>query len=175
MKVKTLKKENGGPARTFTRISSKGGCFKGGFALLFSVLVSSLLLTMGLSVLNISLKELAISTASKQSIHAYYAADSGREYAIYLDKKVGWGDSPFFDVTSTSTVQAEPYGIINSDGTLIFPVDSTDPSGPGFSVNITKAWVNPNVAKPVIITTIDSIGHNSDGGDRIEREIIEEY
>jgi Tfp pilus assembly protein PilX len=62
---------------------------KKGFALLFAVLVSSLLLTIGLSIFNIALKELAISTASRQSIYAFYAADSGREYVLYRDIKEG--------------------------------------------------------------------------------------
>jgi hypothetical protein len=60
-----------------------------GFALLFSVLISSLLLTIGLSIFSIALKELAISTAARQSIHAFFAADSGRERALYEDLKNG--------------------------------------------------------------------------------------
>jgi hypothetical protein len=158
MKLRKVKKENGGPART---------CFKGGFALLFSVLVSSLLLTIGLSILNISIKELAISTASKQSIYAFYAADSGREYALYNDLKVG------SDFALNKTPEPETTNI-PLNGTL--PVDPSDSSGPNFSVIVVKTWEDPYPGGYSIVkTTINSTGHNSDGGDRVERAIQQTY
>jgi hypothetical protein len=144
MKIKTLKKEDKG------------------FALLFSVLVSSLLLTIGLSILNISIKELAISTASKQSIYAFYAADSGRENALYIDLKVGSD----FALDKTSHTETTNIGIL--------PVDPSDSSGPNFSVTTEKVWEDPGTYS-IVRTTVNSIGHNSDGGDRVERAIQQTY
>ncbi len=60
-----------------------------GFAMLFAVLTASLLLTIGMSIFNISFKELIISTNSKGSQIAFFAADSARECAYYWDSKVG--------------------------------------------------------------------------------------
>ncbi len=179
MKIKTLKKENRGLART---------CFKGGFALLFSVLVSSLLLTIGLSILNISIKELAISTASKQSIHAFYAADSGLECAKYWDLKKGYILNLVDEIngtigrTSTTIVCAGTSKLLDpinpksgfstsfaSENMLVN--DGTDDAN--FDVIIDKSW--SGIISEPIHTTIDSVGHNSNGGDRVERAIQQTY
>lgn len=57
----------------------------GGFTLLLSVLIASLILTIGLSILNIAFKELTLSSSARESVIAFYAADSGAECALYWD------------------------------------------------------------------------------------------
>jgi hypothetical protein len=182
MILKDFKKNKKG----FTRI-----CFKGGFALLFSVLVSSLLLTIGLSIFSIALKELALSTASRQSIYAFYAADSGRECALYWDTKEGhiatlvngqdgekiscgsFEDTPYDDKENRTTgtiITNIPVNPTNSDSVVFVSVDG----GPNFSVVITKHWVD-EVTRAQIITTVTSIGRDSTGGNRVERAITETY
>jgi len=59
--------------------------YKKGYTLLFSVLVSSLLLAVGISILNISKKEFLLATSARDSSSAFYAADSSIEYALYHD------------------------------------------------------------------------------------------
>ncbi len=144
MKVKNLKKEEG-------------------FALLFSVLIASLLLSVGLSIFNISLKELSISNATRQSITAFYAADSGREQALFNDLKLG---KYTFD-TGTNQCKADIGGCSGKGF-----VDISDQEGPSFSFNITKALDNTNEK---IITNIVSTGNNINFGDKIEREIRQSY
>src|SRR4051812_35299769 len=56
-----------------------------GYTLLFSVLVSSLVLAIGISILNVSKKEFLIATATRDSSSALYAADAGIECALYSD------------------------------------------------------------------------------------------
>jgi hypothetical protein len=56
-----------------------------GYALLFAVLVSSVVLAVGVSILNISRKELLLTTGAEQSQYAFYAADTGYECALYQD------------------------------------------------------------------------------------------
>jgi hypothetical protein len=171
---------------------------KKGFALLFSVLVASLLLTIGLSIFRIALKELAISTASRQSIHAFYAADSGWECAKYWAKRgdipsLYEGDDTAFpsiicagqsiDLVTTgnfsqakllrgagSTQIAGPITVgIGSD---TGPISTTGVSGgPNFFVTIEKSW-NSN---DDIVTLIKSYGQDSTGGDRVQRAIEETY
>lgn len=138
-----------------------------GFALLFSVLVSSLLLTIGLSIFSIALKELAISTATRQSIHAFYAADSGREYAKYRDTKLG--DASTFDVNN-KTPQVVTSRIPTTAETL---VDQGSINGPNFYVNIVKTWHDTTYTK--IDTTITSYGHDTTSGDKVERAIFQSY
>lgn len=61
-----------------------------GFALYYAVLFSSVLLAVGVSMLNISLKEFLLSASLKESETAFFAADSGAECAIYWDiRQVG--------------------------------------------------------------------------------------
>lgn len=67
-----------------------------GFTLLFSVLVSSLLLAIGLAVFNIGQKELILSSTARESQFAFYAADTGIECALYWDFKHGtFSPAPF--------------------------------------------------------------------------------
>jgi len=65
-----------------------------GIALLFSVIVSSLLLTIALSVLNTAMKELSFSTSARDTGSSFFAADSGIECALLYDKS---GTSVFID------------------------------------------------------------------------------
>lgn len=56
-----------------------------GYTLLFAVMVSSLVLAVGISILNISKKEFLLSSSARESITAFYAADSALECAVYFD------------------------------------------------------------------------------------------
>ena len=59
--------------------------YKRGYAALFAVLVSSLILSIGLSIINITLKEISLSASGRESQFAFYAADSAAECAQYWD------------------------------------------------------------------------------------------
>lgn len=159
-----------------------------GFALLFSVLLSSLLLAIGLSIFNITLKELALSTATARSVNALYAADSGRECALYWDEKSE--NVPTVVVGSTGgTITCNGSNIVLagsvSDGAT--PVErsfsfSLVPNGPNTSVYI-KKYLNPDPTggptalcrTQAICTTITADGWDTTGGDRAEREIKQNY
>jgi Tfp pilus assembly protein PilX len=56
-----------------------------GFAMLFAVLTASVLLSIGLSIFNLTIKELTLSSSGRESQFAFYAADSGAECALYWD------------------------------------------------------------------------------------------
>lgn len=56
-----------------------------GFTVLFAVIVSSLILAIGLSIGNITLKQIRISSLGRESQIAFYAADSGSECVMYYD------------------------------------------------------------------------------------------
>jgi len=56
-----------------------------GYALLFAVLVSAIVLGVGVSILNISRKEILLTSGAQQSKYAFYAADAGYECALYQD------------------------------------------------------------------------------------------
>ena len=70
-----------------------------GYTLLFAVLVSSIVLSIGISILTISKKEFLLSASARDSTSAFYAADSGLECAAYHD---GIGDH--FSTTTPDVV-----------------------------------------------------------------------
>ena len=55
---------------------------KKGYTLLFAVIVSVLLLSIGAFILSVSRKEAILASSSRDSIYAFYAADSGLECAV---------------------------------------------------------------------------------------------
>ncbi len=56
-----------------------------GYTLLFAVLVSSLVLSVGISILTVSKKEFLLASSARESTTAFYAADSALECAVYYD------------------------------------------------------------------------------------------
>jgi hypothetical protein len=61
---------------------------KNGFALLLSLIVTSILLTVGLGVSEIAFREILLSSFGNQSEIAFYAAETGLECALYWDKAI---------------------------------------------------------------------------------------
>lgn len=105
-----------------------------GFALLFAVLLAALLLAVGLSIFNLSLKEVQISGAGRESQMAFYAADAGIECAIYWDAQIVNGQTMF----SSSTVGFQPQNSVECGGVDVSRAsfDETDATQ--------GAWSNPN-------------------------------
>jgi len=56
-----------------------------GFTLLFSILVSIMVLAVGASIINISLKQVILSSSGRESQYAFYAANTGIECALFWD------------------------------------------------------------------------------------------
>ncbi|MBU6310615.1 hypothetical protein KGO06_01630 [Patescibacteria group bacterium] len=70
-----------------------------GFTLLLSVLIASILLTIGYEIYNFTTKEVALSFSGRESQFAFYAADSGVECALWADAQL--------DAFATSSQVAE--------------------------------------------------------------------
>jgi hypothetical protein len=64
-----------------------GNGVRRGFTLLLAVLLGSLLFSMGIAIANLTLKELTLSSAARESEKAFYAADSGIECALFWDRR----------------------------------------------------------------------------------------
>jgi len=56
-----------------------------GFTLLFSILVSVLVLSIGASIISTALRQNILSGTGRESQHAFYAANTGIECAMYWD------------------------------------------------------------------------------------------
>ncbi len=96
---------------------------KKGFLLVISIMIAAVVLTVGLGAAGITYKEIIISSFSKESQKAFYAADSGIECALYWDLRWNGNQSAF--ATSTSGVANAAPATSNLPGNN---QDITDPS-----------------------------------------------
>jgi len=159
---------------------------KNGFAMLFAVLTASLILTIGISIFSISFKELLISTNSRESQVAFYAADSARECALYWSNKQGefpgCSNAGCTNISPSSGVVSSAIKCNGAITNLSYSVDASkityqNPAlpfikygtelEPEANVIITKEYENMD-----IIFSIQAFGHNvGSTGRRIERGI----
>lgn len=58
-----------------------------GFTLLIAILLSTIAVTLGVSLLEVSYKQVILSSTAKQSQYAFYSADSAMECALYYDQQ----------------------------------------------------------------------------------------
>lgn len=56
-----------------------------GFAILFTVLISAIVLAIALGISNIAYQETVLSSSAKEADAAFFAADTGAECALYWD------------------------------------------------------------------------------------------
>lgn len=90
---------------------------KKGFTLLFAILVSTLVLAVGASIINLALKQSILSSIGRESQYAFYAATTGLECAVYWDY-----NSP----TASSTMKIFP---LYSQGQSLDPLVSSTECG----------------------------------------------
>ena len=76
--------------------------FTAGFTLLYASLVSALLLSVGVAIFDITIKEVILSSIARDSAYAVYTADTGLECAFYWDFKNGGANVSAFATSSTS-------------------------------------------------------------------------
>ncbi len=161
--------------------------------MLFAVLVSSVLLSIGLSIFNLTLKELTLSSSGRESQFSFYAADTGVECALYWDFKSpsqvayatssnsqsGFWRDTFIDSDAPSCLGASlSYNFKNASSTTattgVTRFNLTIPSGACATVSVTKDYANPSIP----VTSIDSRGYNTcDQTDpnRVERALKVTY
>ncbi|OHA46081.1 MAG: hypothetical protein A3G61_03895 [Candidatus Taylorbacteria bacterium RIFCSPLOWO2_12_FULL_49_67] len=60
-----------------------------GFTILFAVLIGSLLFSLGIAIAHLSIREVSISIAGRESSYAFFYADTGIECALYWDFNIG--------------------------------------------------------------------------------------
>ena len=89
---------------------------KKGFALLLSLIVTSILLTVGIGVSAVAFREIQLSSFGNQSEIAFYAAETGLECGMYWDKVV---------INSSKLTDADPDNDEGSDVISAF-VDGSD-------------------------------------------------
>jgi Tfp pilus assembly protein PilX len=163
------------------------------FAMLFAVLVSSVLLSIGLSIFNLTVKEITLSSSGRESQFSFYAADTGVECALYWDFK---GTNVFATSTSNRTPSpATPDCVASTSPQYINISPSSQTSSSAvtqFSLSIPNTNLVTSAYEPycavvtvtktdsggIITTDIDSRGYNTcDASDpnRVERALKVTY
>ncbi len=145
-----------------------------GYTLLFSVLISSLLLTIGLAILMISKKELLLSSSGRESQFAFYAADTGVECAMYSD--FGTEGGAFSDKTNSPPLLK----CNKHDNIIVNKIDNkTPPSGSGAAFMIEFIFKVPldrngseNSPSPCAIVTVDKL-YSPDSDSSLLKTIIQ--
>ena len=95
-----------------------------GFTLLFAVLVSTLVLSVGASIISIALKQVILSGSARDSQFAFYASNTGIECALYWDLVGLDGVSdPIFATSSDSVVSGSGSGEIACGNTRNIIID----------------------------------------------------
>lgn len=89
---------------------------KKGFVILYAVIISTVVLIVGVSLMNIMTKQLVLSSISRSAKVSYYAAQAGRDCAeFWKENQAMGGDNHFGGMkidseTGTVTFEDAPYG-----------------------------------------------------------------
>ena len=119
-----------------------------GFTVLFAVIVSTLVLALGLGIVAITMKEIKLSGAGRDSELAFYAADSGLECAEYFDI----AKSEF--ATSTNN----PAHIMCNQQPIISTTTANGVSATSTFMMYMEYNVTPTISKPCAEVTVSKIG-----------------
>ncbi len=127
-----------------------------GYTLLFAVLVSSLVLAIGISILNVSKKEFLLASSARESVTAFYAADTGIECAAFHDDSARDRFSSSNYSSGVDCVGNHFNISLDSSilGTDVYTFDINLDNGSCAIVEVIK------VIYPVIATNIRSSGYN---------------
>jgi hypothetical protein len=165
--------------------ASEKSMHRGGYAVLFAVLVSSVALIIGISIFSTSVRELQLSSIARESQEAFFIADTGIECALEWDIKVG-------NIFARNSSYSPPAGPILCAGIDILPQisvpDAMDPlaATTTFTLNIGDGCAIVQVSKhipgisPLLpsLTEITSRGRNecaAISSRAIERALVADY
>ncbi len=122
-----------------------------GFTLLFAVVATSLLMGVTLGILNLTTKQLILSSVGRDSQLAFYAADSGAECARYWDLR-----SNAFTPDATTTIHCNGQDFIvggSATTQFTYKLSPSDAQSAEVTVVATRNGATG-------VTTIRSYGHN---------------
>ncbi|MBI2047816.1 MAG: hypothetical protein HYT27_01635 [Parcubacteria group bacterium] len=154
-----------------------------GYLLLFAVVISSIVLAIGLGIVNIVNKGLILASSGRLSQTAFYAADGGIECALYWDRThVGFPITVFatstFSVSPTSGVVCASEDVA---GTWVLSGQTASAATTVFDLafdNGTCSTVTVLKTESGVVTVINALGYstcNTDSPRRIERAIRVRY
>lgn len=138
-----------------------------GYALLVSIVTTSLLLIVSFAVVNVALKQLILSSSNQESQYSYYNAESGIECAVYWDLKNPLGTSAFATDTPPTSISCNGSNVTevtpiggggDARATSTFMIQNLTPKG-CVVVNVAKV---PTPASSYGLTRVEAYGYNLD-------------
>lgn len=109
-----------------------------GFALLIAVILTSVVLALGMALLDVAYKQILLSSGAKNSQYAFYYADSALECALYYDQQQG---AFYFGTTYAGPIQCSNINVTNyaanQDSTTRTTTFSVPCVGGGTSADVT--------------------------------------
>ena len=125
-----------------------------GFVLLFVIVISSIILAITLSIMNVSLKEIKFGTSARDTNDAFFAADTGAECALFNDKSTQnkfplAGPAAAITCANVSVIPTFSSGVYN------FTVTNLGSTG--------QSCAKVTVNKSVLPTAVISKGYNNGG------------
>lgn len=164
----------------------KGYIKEQGFTLFIAIVVTASLLLVSTGIISLAVKEAFLTSAARESQHAFYAADTGIECAIYWDIKNPGGLSAF-DTGSQTNINCNADSANTQEGkTNPTPQAVGGPSGIStFTITFLKSPPVPNTPCAVVTVTkignttkIESLGYNTcdpTNPRRVERAVRVRY
>lgn len=139
-----------------------------GITIYIAVTITAALILVSFSIINITLKQITLSSTGRDSQAAFYAADSGIECALYwnLRNPTNPGFSAFDPAAPVQDINCNstPISVSRTGATSTFTMTFAEP----YCAIVT-------VAKVLASTTVESRGYNScdsTGVRRVERAIL---
>ena len=152
-----------------------------GMIILITIVISSLMLALGTFIADIAVKEIRLSSSSRDSQKAFFAADAAAECAIFQDIRVKSFKTDMNDTDAPTEISCHgkqntisvTLENANSAVSYFFVSFADDPadedSSPYAKVEVTKYDIGGESDK----TTIRSYGHSRKRGDNIVERAIE--
>lgn len=126
-----------------------------GFTLLIAIAITATLLLVSSGIVSVAVKEAFLSASARESQHAFYAADTGIECAIFWDVRNGGAGVSAFDTETSTDITcngSDPQSVGGSSvSTFTFDFEST---GNPYCAVVT-------ITKSGGLTTIESRGYNT--------------
>lgn len=88
-----------------------------GFTLLVAILLATVAVTLGVSLIDIAYKQVILSSTAKQSQSGFYAADSALECALYWDQK--FNAFSYSSPRNTGTMTCNGFSLLSPQSALV--------------------------------------------------------
>ncbi len=133
-----------------------------GFALLISLIVIGAVISIGLSILDLTIKQLSLSTKSKDSEMALHAANAGLECAQY------WRNNKYEELEAGDPVNFACFNLTSGNvSPSSVTLDSTVNDGVAFKYNFSFTWGATGAERCSEVSMLIINADNTDGSGNV--------